>query len=120
MICHPAGDNVQYSSIRTHRHAAPAAFQAHYWPTGSAYYSTAGTLESWLTERYCLYAANRRGTIWRGEIHHQPWPLQPAEAEIERNRMTDQIGLILPDIKPLLHFARHLDVIAWLPQRLQG
>jgi uncharacterized protein YqjF (DUF2071 family) len=120
MICHPAGERVQYSSIRTHRNAAPATFRGYYKPTGPAFLSTPGTLESWLTERYCLYAANQRGTLWRGEIHHQQWPLQLAEAAIEHNHMTEQIRLSLPDTKPLLHFARRLDVIAWLPQRLRG
>jgi uncharacterized protein YqjF (DUF2071 family) len=118
MICDSAGESVQYASVRTHRNAAPAIFQGHYRPTGPAYAATAGTLERWLTERYCLYAANRRGTIWRGEIHHRQWPLQPAEAEIVCNRMTDQIRLRLPDTRPLLHFARQLEVVAWLPQRL--
>jgi uncharacterized protein YqjF (DUF2071 family) len=119
MTCHTTGEIVQYSSVRTHRRAAPATFQAQYRPAGPAYLSTPGTLESWLTERYCLYAANRRGTLWRSDIHHRQWPLQPAEAEIERNSMTDQIRLTLPDTKPLLHFARQLDVIAWLPRRLR-
>jgi uncharacterized protein len=119
MSCHLAGDSVQYTSTRTHRRAVPAAFRGRYRPTGPAYHSVAGTLEHWLTERYCLYAANRRGTIWRGDIHHRPWPLQPAEAEIEHNSMTGQIHLRLPESRPLLHFARHLNVIAWLPQRLR-
>lgn len=118
MSCQTIGERVQYSSVRTHRNAAPATFRGHYEPTGPTFLSTPGTLESWLTERYCLYAANQRGTLWRGEIHHRQWPLQPAEAAVEHNRMTEQIRLSLPDTKPLLHFARHLDVIAWLPQRL--
>ena len=120
MTCKLAGEAVQYSSVRTHRGAAPATFQGQYRPAGPAYHSTPGTLESWLTERYCLYAANRRGAIWRGDIQHRQWPLQPAEAAIERNHMTDQIRLTLPDTKPLLHFARQLEVIAWLPQRLRA
>jgi uncharacterized protein len=120
MICQPIGESVQYSSIRTHRNSAPAMFQGQYSPAGPVFHSTPGTLESWLTERYCLYAANRRGTIWRSEVHHRQWPLQAAEATIERNSMTDQIRLTLPDAKPLLHFARQLDVLAWLPQRLRG
>jgi uncharacterized protein YqjF (DUF2071 family) len=120
MSCQPIGARVEYSSHRTHRNAAPATFQGQYGPSGPAYLSQPGTLESWLTERYCLYAANQRGTIWRADIHHQQWPLQPAEAEIEHNSMTEQIRLSLPDTQPLLHFARRLDVIAWLPQRLRG
>jgi uncharacterized protein YqjF (DUF2071 family) len=119
MTCHPTDEAVEYSSVRTHHNVTPATFRAQYRPNGPAYFSTPNTLESWLTERYCLYAANRRGALWRGEIHHRQWPLQPAEAEIEHNGMTDQIRLTLPDTRPLLHFARQLDVIAWLPKRLQ-
>jgi uncharacterized protein len=118
MACLPTEDSIEYSSIRTHRNAPPAVFQGWYQPTGPAYESTPGTLESWLTDRYCLYSANRKGATWRGDIHHAPWPLQPAEAEIRQNTMTHQISLTLPDTKPLLHFARYLEVVAWLPQRL--
>jgi uncharacterized protein YqjF (DUF2071 family) len=118
MLCQPAGDTVRYSSTRTHRSAAPATLQGQYRPAGPAYRSTPGTLEHWLTERYCLYAANRGGAIWRSEIHHASWPLQPADAEITQNMMTSQIRLTLPDTKPILHFARYLEVIAWWPERL--
>jgi uncharacterized protein YqjF (DUF2071 family) len=86
-----------------------------YRPTGPTYLARAGTLEHWLTERYCLYAANRKGRVWRGDIQHHPWPLQPAEADFERNDMAFQIGLRLPATPALLHFARRLDVIAWWP-----
>ena len=41
-----------------------------------------GTLDYFLTARYCLYAATRRGQVLRQEIDHDPWPLQPAEAEV--------------------------------------
>lgn len=118
MACQPQGAAIRYSSQRTHANSKPAAFQGCYQPTGPVYASTPGTLEHWLTERYCLYAANRQGRVWRGEIQHAPWPLQPAEAEIERNTMTAQIGLNLPDTQPLLHFARSLAVVAWWPRRL--
>jgi hypothetical protein len=42
--------------------------------------------------------------VFRGEIHHRPWPLQAAEAEIELNTMGSQIGIELGDT-PLLHFS---------------
>lgn len=118
MTCELVGGHIQYSSLRTHRSALPATFQGHYRPTGPVYYSTPGTLENWLTERYCLYAGNRRGSVWRSDIQHIQWPLQPAEADILHNTMTDQIRLTLPDTTPLLHFAQHLEVVAWLPQQL--
>jgi len=71
------------------------------------------TLEEWLTERYCLYSANRREEIFIGEIHHPPWLLQEAEAEIRINTMTLPLGIALPPERPLLHFAKRQDVVAW-------
>jgi uncharacterized protein YqjF (DUF2071 family) len=118
MRCDAEGESVRYTSRRTHHGARPARFTASYRPTGSLTRSQPGTLEHWLTERYCLYAANRRQHVWRSEISHAPWPLQPAEAEIATNHMTGQIGLHLPPIAPLAHFARFLDVVAWLPERI--
>jgi hypothetical protein len=32
--------------------------------------------------------------------------------------MTVQIGVELPDMEPLLHYARCLDVVAWPPKRI--
>jgi uncharacterized protein YqjF (DUF2071 family) len=116
MQCQPHGDGIRYQSVRTHRHAPDAALRVTYHPTGPIYQSQPGTHEYWLTERYCLYAADKRGRVSRGDILHAPWPLQPAEAEFEQNEMTFQIGLRCPTTQPLLHFARYLDVVAWLPQ----
>jgi uncharacterized protein len=107
------GTLVRYTSTRTHRGSPAAAFRGQFHPIGPVYHSDPGTIDHWLTERYCLYAANRRGQVWRGDIHHQRWPLQPAEVDVEVNTMTNQLGFPLPDSKPLLHFARHLDVVAW-------
>lgn len=104
---------IHYASTRTHRGAPPAAFGATYRPTGAPYRSAAGTLEHWLTERYCLYATDRRGAPLCGEIQHRPWPLQPAAAEITVNSMADWLGVALPAAPPLLHFAERLDVVGW-------
>jgi len=49
------GASLSYHSTRCHRQAAPAAFNACYRPTGPVYQATHGTLDHWLTERYCLY-----------------------------------------------------------------
>ena len=46
------------------------------------------------------------------------WPLRPAEVEVETLRMTEQIGVTLPDTAPLLHFSERLDVLAWPPRKL--
>jgi hypothetical protein len=75
-----------------------------------------GTIDHWLTERYCLYARSRSGRILRTEIHHRPWPLQPARAEFHQNDMVHSLGLSPGDDSPLLHFSRRLDVIGWAPE----
>lgn len=118
MECQSRAEGVSYKSQRRHHGAPGASLAVRYRPTGAAYQSQRGTLEHWLTERYCLYSANRRGMAWRGEIHHAPWPLQRAEAEIGENTMTAQIDLRLPDTRPVLHFARRLDVVAWNIERV--
>lgn len=116
--CRVSGDEVRYSSVRTHRGAPPARFQSRYRPTGEVFESGPDSLENFLTERYCLYAADKRGRVSRGDIHHHMWPLQGAEADVETLDMTAQIGLDLPDTEPLLHYSRRLDVVAWPPRRI--
>ena len=70
-----------------------------------------------MTERYCLYSADAEGNLKRGEIHHPPWNLQLAKAEISENSMTKGLGLTLgaPD---LLHFSRRQDVAVWPLRRV--
>ena len=105
---------VHYESRRVHRGAPAAEFDATYGPVGDARPATPGTLEHFLTERYCLYA-QRRGRLLRGEVHHAPWPLQPAACDLRRCDMARLLPLQLPDTPPLLHFARRIDVVAWRP-----
>jgi uncharacterized protein YqjF (DUF2071 family) len=115
-----AAGSIVYSSRRVHRGAPRVEFAAEYRPTGGATPPAVGTLAHWLTERYCLYAVDRRGGLHRAEIHHPPWPLQPAAAEISRNTMTEGLGFDLPDVPPLLHFSKRLDVHVWPPQRVRA
>jgi uncharacterized protein YqjF (DUF2071 family) len=117
MSCVAEDGGIRYASVRTHRGAPAAELRARYRPLTIAESAAPGTLAHWLTERYCLYSVDGRGRVWRGDIHHAPWPLQRAEAEFESNRMTRLLGLTLSGA-PLLHFARRLDVVAWPPQRV--
>jgi hypothetical protein len=109
---------VVYRSRRIHPGAPAAEFWAVYLPTGPARPPEPGTLAHWLTERYCLYAVTRSGRLRRAEIHHLPWPLQPAEADIRVNTLTSGLGFALPGTAPLVHYARRLDVHVWAPQTL--
>jgi uncharacterized protein YqjF (DUF2071 family) len=104
---------IVYQSARKCAIRSDAQFVVTYSPTGEAYRTTPGSIDHWLTERYCLYATDQEGCLYRGEIHHDPWPLQPAAAEIRVNTMAAPLGIELPDVNPLLHFAHRLDVVAW-------
>jgi len=106
-----------YNSERTHRGASAASLTCRYRPLGKVFSPQSGTLEHFLTERYCLYTTDRPGRIIRGEIHHSPWPLQRAEAELACNSMAESLGVAL-DSRPLLHFARRQDVVVWAPRLL--
>lgn len=118
MWCEESDGWIQYGSERTHRGASSGVLQGRYRPVGAEFISQSGSLERFLTERYCLYAADGEGRILRGEIHHAAWPLQAAEAELTKNTMAEAAGFSLPAAQPLLHFAKRQDVIVWPPQRL--
>jgi uncharacterized protein YqjF (DUF2071 family) len=101
---------------QSHRRVGPSAvFEAQYQPTTEPYAAASGTLEHWLTERYCLYAVSARGDLSRTEVHHHPWSLQRAEAKITKNTMLAPHGLSVGSEAPLLHFSRRLDVVVWSP-----
>lgn len=117
MSCAQWENWIHYRSKRSHKGASPACLDACYRPLSSPFAPQRGTLEHFLTERYCLYAAHGRD-ILRGEIHHAPWPLQVAEAEFTENTMTQAAGLALPMENPLLHFAKRQDVVVWEPEHL--
>lgn len=107
---------IHYQASRT---GVPfAAFRGKFQPTSGVRLRAPATLEHWLTERYCLYTTFA-GDIYRGDIHHQPWPLQDAEAEIEVNTMAAAAGIALPNSPPVLHFARKLEVAIWPLSRVQ-
>ncbi len=101
---------IDYASER--RGSAPGqfVFKGRYAPTGEVFQASPGSLEYFLAERYCLYTVDD-GRLFRGEIHHPPWPLQRAEAEIAVNTMAPP-GLET-SCEPLLHFARRQDVVIW-------
>ena len=113
MNCVERHGSIHYQSQRTHRDAAPASLKARYRPIAPRQRAQPGTIEYFLTERYCLYTIDGRDRLIRGEIHHAPWPLQLAEAEVAENTMARAAGITLPSCAPLLHFAKRQDVVVW-------
>lgn len=98
-----------YSSQRIR---GEANYAARYRPIGPPSAPVRGTHEYFLAERYCLYAVDGRGTAYRGDIHHAPWQLQPAELNETTNTMGRAAGFQLEG-QPLLHFSKHQHILAW-------
>lgn len=128
MTVDSSGDTVGYTSERERQgepagrprqgDGARAAFTARYRGLGDRRPSPRGTLEHFLTERYCLYAVDHALHAYRLEIHHPEWALESAEAEISLNTMADAAGIRLPPMAPLLHFSKRQDAVCWAPARL--
>jgi uncharacterized protein YqjF (DUF2071 family) len=110
---------IDYRSRRT-RSERPAEFQALYRPVPqmSPLPAKPGTIDHWLAERYCLYVADRAGWLYRTEIHHAPWRLQPVDVKILWNTVSTAAGIALPPEPALTAYARRLDVLVWWPVRL--
>jgi uncharacterized protein len=106
---------IHYSSQRC---GSSAELRGRYCPAGEVQRAAKNSIEHWFTERYCLYTTHR-GQVYRGEIHHQPWPLQPAHADLEINTMAAAANISLPATAPLLQFARKLEVLIWPLRRAE-
>jgi uncharacterized protein YqjF (DUF2071 family) len=118
MSCNTHEGIVSYFSVRIEPNTPEAEFVGSYRPNGPAYRAEPGTLDDWLTARFCFYTLDRRSRVWRGDVDHAPWQLQQAIAEIRVNTMTEAARIVLPDTAPLLHFAQRTQVITWSPQRV--
>jgi uncharacterized protein YqjF (DUF2071 family) len=110
-----SGEEITY---RSQRRDSSAALQVKYRPTSPPRQTQPGSLEHWLTERYCLFARSKAGALYRCDIHHAPWLLQDATAEFELETMGSSQGTPLSGPPSLLHFSRSIDVVVWSPKRL--
>jgi uncharacterized protein YqjF (DUF2071 family) len=108
------GAAIRYASRR--RQGPPAALALTYRPAGGGTPARKGSLDWFLTERYCLYGVTRKGRLYRLEIHHSPWVLESCAAEFAENTMLPDVGIAPREPPPLLHFARRQDVVAWRPR----
>ena len=99
---------IQYSSVRTDEPAAE--FQATWSFAETLPYSPPGSLEFFLTERYCLYSV-RNGDLFRARIHHDPWLLQDATVTECGSTMIESDPTLKDD--PLLHYCEKISVDIW-------
>jgi uncharacterized protein len=106
---------VHFTSRRDHPGVPAARFSARYRASDTRRLPGGAALTRWLVERYCLYCG-ADGALLRAEIHHEPWPIEPAEAVIEDNTLADAVGVSVEDREALLHVSRGVDAVIWPPR----
>jgi uncharacterized protein YqjF (DUF2071 family) len=119
MTLRERGGWLEYGSRRTDSRASGAELEVRYQPQGLPFLASAGSLESFLVDRYRLFTA-REGVARCAEIHHRPWPLQRARADFGKNSMARAAGIELGPAAPHLLYAREIDVVAWSPAIAAG
>ncbi|MGG1398021.1 DUF2071 domain-containing protein [Bacillus salipaludis] len=107
------GQSFHIHSSRNGNFNTPITFKGKYVPVSEVYFPKEGTLDHWLTERYCLYSSNNGDNIYCGEIHHLPWPLQKAEMEIFRNTLLSPFHFDISEVDPIVHFSTGVESLMW-------
>jgi uncharacterized protein YqjF (DUF2071 family) len=109
---------IDYSSTRVDQRGASANFAAK-WKIGERLPQTEpGSLEFFLTERYCLYTVDE-DRVYQSRIWHEPWPLQSATLEAYQSTMIEALGIATPTGAPLLHYAESIAVGVWRLKRVR-
>ena len=98
--------------FKSNRRFSNASFVAAYQPTSAVYEAVPGSLEHWLTERYCFFTVVS-GKVFRTDIHHLPWPEQNTEATISVNTVADAAGLPLESPPALVSYVKQQEVLVW-------
>lgn len=73
-------------------------------------------LESWLTERYCLYV-DQGASLFRYDIHHKEWDLE--SVELHKLDLSYKIGrLNLSDRPDSMQYSAGVKVVAWNREKI--
>ncbi|MBA2503776.1 MAG: DUF2071 domain-containing protein [Pyrinomonadaceae bacterium] len=117
MTLEQRGREIVYASHRTHASAPDADFKATWEFGDSLPRSQPSSLEFFLTERYCLYAAGKN-RLYRCRVFHQPWQLHKARLVSYESSMIESHNLPTPHGEPLLHYAASLETNIWRLERV--
>ena len=112
------GNTINYDLVRADE--PPAEFHAEWKIGANPRFAKPDTLEFFLTERYCLYAARGEADerLYRARIHHEPWSLQDATLQSLDSTMIESHGIPSPAGEPLLHYAEEIAVDIWPPEEV--
>lgn len=84
-----------------------------YTPLRDVFVPEEGTLEYFLTERYCFFSTNNASNIYCLDIHHQPWQLQQAEIEIHFHSLFLTFHIDVSKASPICHFSIGTESLIW-------
>jgi uncharacterized protein YqjF (DUF2071 family) len=110
---------IVYESERLWPTPLPATCALRCTPDGPVRPAEVGTLEHFLAERYLLYAY-RDGRLYRGQVHHTPYPLQTATVHSLSENLMATAGIVRPDTAPLAHYAAEVRVRIFGLKGLRG
>lgn len=124
----PEGSYV-ISSKRTHpsmftsERAPGSVFAASYKPIAGPFTPERDSLENWLTARWCFYTPSGKSgqqtpKFIRGNVHHEPWPLQAAEVSVDVNTLLTGWQLPVLEREPTAYFSKRVHVVNWLPENV--
>ncbi|MBM7702131.1 YqjF family protein [Metabacillus iocasae] len=99
------GEYVRFVSSRAHRGMKRTRLKMTYQPSSVPYKSEKGSIEEWLTERYCLFTTHR-GSVYKGALSHEQWLLQDAVFDIQEDTLTPFFKR--PDHALLAHFSKEI------------
>ncbi len=110
-------DILSFKSERVDNETVDANFEAKWRPRGKLPSPAVDSLEFFLVERYCLFAAEEN-RIFSSQIYHSPWALRSAELLTFETTLFESLGLSAPSMLPLTHYADKQEVDIWAPQRI--
>jgi uncharacterized protein len=98
--------------VNAARKSGNRKFQCCFSPYGQIFQAETGTLDEWLTERYCLF--NKKGRRYlRTDIHHKKWNLQHAEGRAA------ETAIFPPELQaaaaetPICHYSKDQTAFIW-------
>jgi uncharacterized protein YqjF (DUF2071 family) len=107
--CEANSVEIDYDSRRADRSSADLAVRYRIGPEQPTP-AALGTRDHFFLERYTLFVA-RKGRLWRGQVHHVPYPAQSAQVVSLRQGLLDAAGFPIGDAPPAFaHYSPGVDV----------
>lgn len=112
-------NQIHYTTRRRYPEPTPAELSID-WTIGPEIGTAEpGTLEHFLCERYYLYSTDRYGDLFRGQVHHPPYPLHQATVDHLKQSMLTAAGFPVnrpPDLP--VYYSPGVDVEVFELQRV--